>query len=157
MGDIFVIGIGNPFRGDDGAGWAVIDELEGKVNACVKLSKIRGDIAELLDVFASYSTVYVIDACSGDASPGSWQRLDARVHPIPQDSTQTSTHGFGLGQAIALAKTLDQLPPKLIIYAINGDHYNISATMSPPVAQATRLVAQKILTEEDIHLCTKKV
>ena len=148
MADILIIGIGNPFRGDDGAGWAVVDALEGKVDAGIKLSKIRGDIAELLDVFANYSTVYLIDACSTNALPGHWQRIDARRSPLPQENSQTSTHGLSLSQAIALAKTLDQLPSKLIIYAIAGDLYHLSPTLSPPVAQVISIVAQNILKEE---------
>ena len=157
MVDILVIGIGNPFRGDDGAGWAVIDALEGKVHTGVKLSKLRGDIAELMDVFANHSTIYLVDACRTDTLPGSWQRIDAKSQFILLDNTQTSTHGLSISQAIALAKILNQLPPKLIIYAITGAHYNVSATLSAPVAQSISIVAQNILNEEDVLACTKKV
>lgn len=156
MSDILVVGIGNPYRGDDGAGWAVIDTLEGKVPSRVRLSKIRGDIAELMDVFENYSTVYLIDACSMNSPPGFWQRLDVHTDPILLDNAQTSTHGLNLSQAIALAKTLDQLPSKLIIYAINGDHYNVGATLSPSVAGVIGIVAQNLLNEGDIQTCTKK-
>lgn len=149
MNDILVIGIGNPFRGDDGAGWAVIDALEGKVKAGVKLCKQRGDIAELMDLFEKHSTIYLIDACSMDALPGTWQRLDAHIDPLPPDNPQTSTHGMSISQAIALAKALDQLPAKLIIYAINGDHYHVSSGLSAPVAQTIDIVAQNILNEID--------
>jgi hydrogenase maturation protease len=156
MSNPFVIGLGNPFRGDDGAGWAVIDALKGKVPADVKLCKLSGDIAELIDVFADHSTVYLIDACFTDSLSGSWQRIDARLHPIPLDAPQTSTHGLSVSQAIDLAKAFNQLPEKLIIYAISGDQYNMCSTLSAPVAQVIDIVAQNILNEEDIRTCTKK-
>lgn len=155
--DILVVGIGNPFRGDDGAGWAVIDALEGKVSVDVKLSKLRGEISELLDVFANYSTIYLVDACQMDAPLGFWERIDAHQDPIFLDTPQTSTHGLSISQAIALAKTLNEVPSKLIIYAINGDQYNMNAALSPPVAGVIEMVAQNIAKEEDILACMKKV
>lgn len=156
MAEILVIGIGNPFRGDDGAGWAVIDALQGKVQAGVQLSKQRGDIAELMDVFASHRAIYLVDACRANASPGSWQRIDAHRQPLLVENTQTSTHGLSISQAIALAKNIDQLPPKLIIYAIAGVQYEMRETLSPPVAQAIHLVAQELLNEEDIQGYARK-
>ncbi len=151
MDEIIIIGIGNPYRGDDGAGWAVIDALASTIPPAIKTIKLRGDVVELLDAFANYPAVYLIDACYMDALPGFWQRLDAHCTPLPPERAQTSTHGLGISQAIDLAKALDQLPPKLIIYAINGDHYNMSLTLSPPVAQAIGPVAQSVLNEEEIQ------
>jgi hydrogenase maturation protease len=148
MTDPIIIGLGNPYRGDDGAGWAVIDALEGR-SGKIKLRKIQGDIAELLDIFANHSPVYVIDACCMDAPTGIWKRIDAR-QPLPDlDKAQTSTHGLSLNQAIQLAKSLNQLPTKLIIYAINSDRYNVSSGLSAPVAQTIGIVAQHILDEEE--------
>lgn len=155
MADIALIGIGNPNRGDDGAGWAVIDRLENRVEG-VALYKLRGEISELLDIFSKYPTVYCIDACVIDAPAGFWERLDANLQPVLLDNPQTSTHGLGLSQAIALARTLDQMPSKLIIYAIKGENYSVSAEASFPVTQSIDVVAEKILDEEDIRACMKK-
>ena len=156
MSDILIVGIGNPFRGDDGAGWAVIDALEKKIKSGVMLRKIHGDIVELMDIFEHYSSVYLVDACCMDAPPGFWQRINAHRHTLPLDNPQTSTHGLSLSQAIALAKTLDQVPSKLSIYAITGDQYNIGTTLSPPVAGIIEMIAQNIFNEEDIQSCMKK-
>lgn len=157
MNEILILGIGNPFRGDDAAGWAVIDVLEQKSPKGVKLCKVRGDSAQIIDLFTEYSTVYVIDACQMNAPSGFWKRIDAHKFPIPSDAPQTSTHGMGITQAIDLAKVLGILPSKLIIYAINGEHYNLSTSPSLSVGQAIDTVAQHILQEEDIVLCTKRV
>ncbi|MBS3905061.1 MAG: hydrogenase maturation protease [Simkania sp.] len=156
MDNLLVIGIGNPFRGDDGIGWAVVAALMGKVPAEIQLRKSRGDIAELIELFSMYRAVYLIDACRMDAAPGVWQRIDAHLQPLLLDNTQTSTHGISISQAIALAKTLHQLPSTLIVYAINGDRYNISTTLSPPVAQVIDTVAEHILKEKGILECMKK-
>lgn len=156
MDNIGLIGIGNPFRSDDGVGWAVIDALEGKIPAPIQLHKSRGDIGELLQFFENYATLYLIDACIGDGPVGSWQRIDALQQPLLLEKTQTSTHGLSISQAISLAKTLNQLPSKLYLYAIHGQYYNINNTLSLPVAKAVTEVVKSLLKEEDVHLCMKK-
>lgn len=153
MADIIIVGIGNLYRGDDAAGWAVIDGLMEKVGSVIKLVKKRGDIFELIDIFGHYKTVYLVDACQSNASIGTWQRIDAQKQSVIEENPQTSTHGFSVSQAISLAKNLDQLPNKLIIYAINGDSYTISDKFSPSVAKSVDSVVNAILNEEDIQSC----
>jgi hydrogenase maturation protease len=153
MNNVCVVGVGNPFRRDDGAGWAVIDEIEKRKIAHVELRKNRADPADFLDIFSRYSIVFVIDACMMDAPLGSWQRIDALNDPIPSERAQTSTHGFSLSQIIALGQTLRQLPSQLILYAINGKSYRISHALSLEVARAIPRVTQEILRE--IHQCMK--
>ncbi len=153
MADIIIVGIGNPYRGDDAAGWAVIDGLKGTIGSVIKLVKQQGDIAELIDIFAHHKSVYLVDACRSSELVGTWQRIDVNKQPIMEENPQTSTHGFSLSQAIALAKNLDQLPNKLILYAINGNHYSISDVLSPPIAKSVNSVIKAILNEEDIQSC----
>lgn len=153
MADIIIVGIGNPYRGDDAAGWAVIDGLMETVGSVIKLVKQRGDIAELIDIFGQYKTVYLVDACRSNVSVGTWQRIDVQKQSIIEENPQTSTHGFSVSQAISLAKNLDQLPYKLILYVINGDSYTISDKFSPSVAKSVDLVVKAILNEEDIQSC----
>lgn len=150
MGDVIVIGVGNPLRGDDGAGWAAIEYLEKIAPTQISLRKQKGDIAELIDAFSQHSMVYLIDACEMEAPLGSWQRIDALLQPLPVESNQTSTHGFGISQAIALAQNMNLLPSKLIVYVISGRHYTMNATLSPPVAEAAERVAREIY-EDIIH------
>lgn len=153
MADIVIVGIGNPYRGDDAAGWAVIDGLKEKTGSVIKLVKQRGDIAELIDTFAQHKNVYIIDACSSSDPVGTWKRIDVHKQSIVDENPQTSTHGFSLSQAISLAKNLRQLPNKLILYVINGDNYSISEILSPSVAISVECVINAILNEEDIQSC----
>lgn len=156
MADIIIVGIGNPYRGDDAAGWAVVDGLKEKLKSGIELMKQRGDIAELIDLFSRYKSVYLVDACNSQLA-GSWQRIDVHQQTIPIENPQTSTHGFSISQAISLAKNLDQLPNKLILYAIYGDHYSVSDTLSPSVARSVDGVINAILNEEEIQSCMNRV
>jgi hydrogenase maturation protease len=147
MADIVVVGIGNPYRGDDGAGWAVIDRLKEVMGCSIEFVKQRGDIAELIDIFAHYHTVYLVDAYQSHALMEAWRRIDIYQESIPDEHPQTSTHGFSIAQAISLARNLDQLPNKLILYSIKGDNYAISDRLSPSVAESVGGVVTAILKE----------
>ena len=157
MNDLAIIGIGNLYRSDDAAGWAVIEGLKDRIVNSIKLLKVRGDAAELLDLFTQYKTVYLVDACQIKAPPGSWQRIDLLIQPIPEENPQTSTHGFGVSQAVALAKTLEQLPAKLILYAICGNDYKIGSALTPSVERSVTRVISEILQEKDIQACMNRV
>ena len=155
--DLIIVGIGNPFRGDDGAGWAVIDGLQKKASgSSIKLVKQRGDIGDMLEIFEKYRRVYLVDACSSDELKGSWQRIDLHQEAIPLESSQTSTHGFGISQAVALANNLGLLPEKLVLHLISGSSYSISNTLSPPVEKSVESVIEAILSDEEIKSCMNR-
>jgi hydrogenase maturation protease len=144
---IVIIGIGNPYRGDDGAGWAAVDRLKKKIGASIPLLKLKGDIAELLDVFGTHERVYLIDAYQADALSDAWRRIDARAEAIPEENPQTSTHGFGIGQAISLARNLSELPQTLIVYAIKGREYTMSDHLSKEVSASVDEVVEAVIKE----------
>ncbi len=148
MADIAIIGIGNPFRSDDGIGWAVIEALEGRVSSRVALHQARSDIAELMEYFSRYQTVYLVDACQGEGLIGSFKRIES-LDELEQESF-VSTHGFGLAQAIALAKNCRELPDRLVIYAIYVDRFQLGSELSVEAKSAVEEVVQRLLQEEGV-------
>lgn len=157
MNNLIIVGIGHPYRGDDAAGWVVIDGLETKIGSMIDLIKQQGDLADLLDLFNRYHSVYLVDACRSNQPTGSWQRIDLHQQRLPADVDQTSTHGFGIQQAVALAKSFNQLPSRLILYAIQGENYSMSHGLSPLVAQSAQAVIEAILSEEEVKRCMNRV
>lgn len=156
MNSLIIVGIGNLYRGDDAAGLAVIDQLKEKVGNTIKLAKQRGDIAELIDIFTHHKSVYLVDACQMRAPLGSWQRVDLRKESLMSEDPQTSTHGFGVSQAVLLAKNLNQLPEKLILYAICGNAYQIGDSLSPAVANSVDTIVKELLNEKEIQICMSR-
>src|SRR5258708_12138113 len=76
-----VIGVGNDFRGDDGAGLAVLARLAGLVPPGVDLVASDGEPANLLAAWDDASVAIVVDAVqAGAAPPGTPPR---RVIPRP--------------------------------------------------------------------------
>lgn len=139
-----VLGVGNPFRGDDGAGPAVIAELRRLAPAGLDLATLQGHAAELLETWSAADDVAVIDAARSGAAPGTVHRFDAAREPLPAIFDLGSTHGLGVAEAVGLARALGKLPRRLAVYAIEGRDFTPGAAMSPEVARAARELAGRL-------------
>jgi len=144
-----VIGVGNPDRGDDAAGLAVADRLASRRLAGVEVVESAGEAASLLAAWAGRERVVVVDATSGAGPPGSIHRFDAGRSPLPVSVRHASTHSFGLATAIELARALNQLPPRLVVYGIEGRAFEPGAPLSPEVHRAVDDLAARLLREVD--------
>ena len=155
MCDITIIGIGNPDRGDDGAGWALIDAIQDLLPPCIVCRKSRGDISELLDLFSSSSTIYIIDAILCDLKAGEILQLDEN-NLEDFDNKATSTHALSLSRVIEMATLLEAMPKKLILYAISGKNYSLASNISFDVQNAISSLRDMLLKQKDIQRCMNK-
>ena len=144
---VLVIGVGNPDRGDDGVGWRVVELLADEVPTL----RCRGDASALMEAWADASEVIVVDAMSSGAPVGTIRFGAAGI--LPQ--SQTSSHGFGLAQAIALAGALGSLPPHLTVIGIEGGSYGHGAPLTAAVEVAAGSVAATI--REDISEARRRI
>jgi hydrogenase maturation protease len=142
-----VLGIGNPDRGDDAAGRAVARLLRSAPPDGFELVEQDGEATALLAQLDGAAAAFVVDACASGASPGTVRRFDVTTGPLPQAAFGLSTHGFGLAEAIELARALGQLPPCCVVYAIEGGCFEAGAPLSPPVAAAVVAVAERLRAE----------
>ncbi len=154
MDKIGVVGVGNPWRGDDAIGWAVIDTLEGKIDAGAVLYKVQGSLFEIIDLLQMHEHLYLIDAWKADLPIGSWQRHDAKKCVFAKEGQPASSHGLGVAEAIAIAKNLDQMPASVVIYAVCAKEYGIGQKMDPQLKESIEHVAQAICKE--VEICMKK-
>ena len=150
MSGALVIGIGNPDRGDDGAGRLVARRLRELVPGLAPC-ELDGAASALLDRLSGRAAAYVIDAAATGRPIGAVQRFDAGHGPLPSGMDGCSTHGLGLAEAIELARALGTLPPRCIVYAIEGRDFSLGAPVSPAVAAAVEEVAARILRELRTH------
>lgn len=142
-----VIGIGNPDRGDDGIGRAVVRKLAGRLSPDIRVMERGGDILTLIEIWAAFDTVVLIDAAAVMTEPGRIHRVEPIVEPLAPGFAPGSTHAFGVADAIELARNLDMLPSRLIVYAIEAAGFEIGADLSPAVAATIDEVASRIATE----------
>jgi hydrogenase maturation protease len=142
--NILIIGIGNRFRGDDAAGLCVADRLRAGTIDGAAVIESSGEAAELMEMWVDTDHVIVVDAVRSGAPAGAVHRFDARANSLPSQSFQTSTHSFGLAEAVELARSLGRLPRRLIVYGIEGSDFGHGSALSAPVAGALDEVAARI-------------
>lgn len=149
---ILILGIGNPDRGDDGAGAMVAGLLTGCFDESVTVASHNGEATSLMAEMEETDSVYFVDACAPAGEPGRVHRLDAHDAALLSLTSDVSTHGFGLGAAIELARALNQLPAQSIVFAIEGMDFTPGAALSPSVDAAAHTVADAIARELADHL-----
>ena len=127
-----VIGVGNAWRGDDAAGLAVARRRRGRVQAV----EHERDGAGLIEAWTGAGHVVLVDAAASGATPGTVQRFDAGAGPLPARALRSSTHAFGVADAVELARALGRLPERLEVIAIEGADFSAGAGLSPAVGRA---------------------
>jgi hydrogenase maturation protease len=141
-----IIGIGNEYRGDDAAGLLVARMLRTLLALAMlelAICECDGDGTALLDLWKGAENVILIDASCSGLRAGTITCFDPLISPLPLTSLPSS-HAFGPAEAIGLARQLDELPPKLTVYAIEGKQFATGADPSPEVEQAVRAVAARV-------------
>ena len=146
-----VVGIGNPDRGDDAVGRLVARLLRPRVPADVHVAGLDGEATALLAALQSAPSVWLIDAARSGGPPGTIRRIDCSHADLALPSGAVSSHGFGVVEAIALARALGVLPRRCIVYAIELADTTVGATVSPDVMHAIDEVAARILSELACH------
>jgi hydrogenase maturation protease len=140
-----VIGVGNPWRADDGAGPAVARSLAGRLPPGVVAVELTGEPGGLIEALAGAATAIVVDAVSSGAPPGTVHRL-AGADGLAL-AAATSTHGLSVGQALELAGALGLLPGRLVLYCIEVGGVGHGEGLSPAVARAVEEVADLVLRD----------
>ncbi len=142
-----VLGIGNPDRGDDAAGRNIARLLRWMLPHDVEVAEHDGEATGLLARLEGAAVAFLVDACASGAPAGTVQRFDVSAAALPQRAFGASTHGFGLADAIELARALGCLPPRCVVYAIEGASFEAGAPLSPAVAVVIADVARRLLAE----------
>jgi hydrogenase maturation protease len=115
-----VIGLGDPGRGDDGAGCLAAGLMRDQVPAAVEVHALRGEAAELIATWAGAAEVVLLDAMHSGREPGRVLRFDASSRALPAETSRSSTHSMGLADAIELSRALGTLPRRVIVFGIEA-------------------------------------
>ena len=145
-----LIGVGNPDRGDDGAGRVVVQRLAARNDCAFELRECTGEATSLMSAWTGFDDVVLVDACRGAGPPGSVHRIDADDVDRVARLQHASTHSLGVAAAIGLARALGTLPSRLVIYAIEARHSREGEGLSPAVDRAVDQVVALVM--QDAHV-----
>lgn len=147
-GKVVVIGVGNTYRRDDGVGVWAVRQLRGRLlNADVTVLEQSGEGGALLDAWRGAAVVILVDAVASGAPVGTIHRLDATQQTFPLGFFHYSTHAFSLAEAVELARALGELPPRCVVYGIEGGDFAMGEGLSAAVERSARKVLVRIMDE----------
>ena len=135
-----VVGVGNAWRGDDGAGPAVVLAL-GLGDRVVQHER---EPSALIGLWEHEDEVVLVDTVRSGARAGTVHRIDLHESSLPPELSRGSTHAFGLAETVELARALDRLPARLELYGIEGSAFEAGRGLQPEVARAVDRVVEEL-------------
>lgn len=152
MKNLLLIGIGNEFRHDDGVGLVIARQMRSRLPPDIQVPNVQvlelsGEGASLMEAWQSAERVYVFDAVRSIATPGTLHRIDTQTQTVPTEFFHYSTHAFSVAEAVELGRVLNQLPPKLVLYGVEGADFGSGVGLSASVAAGAIEVVDRVLQE----------
>jgi len=129
-----VLGVGNPFRRDDGVGPAVIARLQSD-ERLKGVDVLDGGIdgLALMDYMQGYQKVLIVDAVNMGANPGEFRLFSPQEATLSITADALSTHGFGVAEVIALMDKLD-IQVDMRILGIQAKDVTFGEGFSPEIS-----------------------
>ena len=142
-----IIGIGNRNRGDDALGCLVVEKLNALGTIEHEIIEHNGEPASLMDRWLDYSRAIIIDAVSSHGEAGTVFNFDLKAEQLPKEFRRTSTHGFGLFEAIELGRVFDTLPDQMSFHGIEGSNFQMGDKVSEELNNAIDKIIENVLGE----------
>ena len=134
---MIVIGVGNEWRHDDGAGLEVARRVGGL--------QLGGEPIGLVDALDGADEVVLVDAVSSGAPPGTLHVFEAGDGPLPVELFgSSSTHALGVAEAIEIARSLGRLPRHVRVVGIEGARFDYGRGLSSDVEEAVEECTRSI-------------
>ena len=141
---ILILGVGNPFRRDDGIGPAIIRRLQSD-NNLQQVDLLDGGIdgLALLDDIKLYEKVLIIDAVDMGLNPGEMRIFSPSEAKLTIRTDALSTHGFGLAEMLAFMETLG-ITTDVRILGIQAKDIGFGEDMTPEIHSQLEAIIETI-------------
>ena len=155
---LLIVGCGNPAAGDDSAGPEIVRRLSELGDCGCDLRAETAPGLELLDIFSRADVILFVDAVTSGGVPGTLfltslpsKELEARALGA------LSSHGWGLVEALELARALGRTIPRLFLLGIEAGTVTQGSPRSPAVEQAIALVVERISNLRSLLLTSELI
>lgn len=143
-----LIGIGNPYRRDDGVGPAVAELVRREFPGVCTLA-CPAEPTAILDAWSGAGLAVVVDAVVGD-TPGRVRRCEPGELAGPAG---LSSHDLDLRQTFDLGRALGRAPDSLVIVTVGvldtGHGTGLSDPVTAALPEAVRVVAAVLQQAEE--------
>ncbi len=141
-----MVGLGNPYRRDDGVGVAVASALHDMALPNVIVSTGISDPMGLVEAWSGAGLAIVIDAAvAAPPAPGRVRRCT--LAELRTGGAGLSSHGVDVAQAHELADALGRAPRKLVVLAVEVADTGHGTGLTPRVARAVPEVVRLVSAE----------
>ena len=139
-----VVGLGNPFGGDDSVGLEIVNRLRVRGDCECELLALPQAGVELVEALENVEAVLFIDAVSSGLPAGT-------LHLVPLPSGEVaprvlgslSSHGWGLAETLKLMEALGRPVPRLALLGVEIGTVEPGAARSPAVEAAMGTVVER--------------
>jgi hydrogenase maturation protease len=146
--DTVVVGLGNPYRRDDGVGVAAAAALGDRGLAHVRAVIGVADPMGLLEAWSGAALAIVIDAAvTAPSMPGRVRRCTLAELADTRDGL--SSHTVDICGAHALSLELARAPDALVVFTVDVADTGHGEGLTAPVARAVPEVVRRVLAEID--------
>ena len=133
-----VIGIGNPFRRDDGIGPAVAREIARQGLPGIRVLSCAAEPTAILEAWEGANRAVLIDAAV-DGRPG---RVRQCTLDDVADAALLSSHDLGLRQTFELGRALGRAPESVVVVSVDvadtGHGEGFTAAVREALPEAVR-------------------
>ncbi len=147
---LMFLGVGNLHRADDGVGPYMAQHLAENdflKEKGVEVLPHSGEGASLMHLWEDQDFVVIVDCMKTGSPLGTVQRFDAVADQLNSGVFRYSSHLFGLAEAVEMSRKLETLPPKMIIYGVEGVAFAFEDGRSPEVEAAVAEVEAAVLKD----------
>ncbi len=139
--------VGSEFRGDDGAGPAVLDQV-GELDGVDMLGALASPL-DLLGTWDGADLAIVVDAVDGMDPPGGVCVIEVDLASAPDVSGRTrstaSSHGLGVIDALRIARAMGTAPERVLLVGVSGGDFDRSAGLGPAASRAVEQAARRVV------------
>lgn len=144
-----VIGIGNPFRRDDGIGPAVAREIARQGLPGIRVLSCAAEPTAILEAWEGANRAVLIDAAV-DGRPG---RVRQCTLDDVADAALLSSHDLGLRQTFELGRALGRAPDSVVVVSVDvadtGHGEGFTAAVREALPEAVRAVLATLGTAQE--------
>lgn len=149
MGQVLVIGYGNPSRGDDGLGWHACRRLRRLLPAeRASVMTVHQLTPELAEDVSRFDLVIFIDAACAGGDPGDRLRHEVDLSAATSDG---SGHHCTPEAILAYARALYGRAPLAVTFGIVGQSFDFSMRLTRRVRDAMEGLVQQVVAEIDAY------